>query len=57
LGWAAGVRNYADAHSRRLHALTTIMSSAVLRFAFAFVGFIAYAIVSAVLQVSASFRF
>jgi general secretion pathway protein F len=50
-------RNYADVHSRRLHALTTMMSSAVLLFAFAFVGFIAYAIVSAVLQVSASFRF
>lgn len=50
-------KNYADAHSRRLHALTTMMSSAVLLFAFAFVGFIAYAIVSAVLQVSASFRF
>jgi type II secretory pathway component PulF len=50
-------RNYATEHSRRLHALTTVMSSAVLLFAFAFVGFIAYAIVSAVLQVSASFRF
>ncbi len=49
--------NYAATHSRRLHALTTVMSSAVLLFAFAFVGFIAYAIVSAVLQVSASFRF
>jgi general secretion pathway protein F len=50
-------KNYAEVHSRRLHGLTTIMSSAVLLFAFAFVGFIAYAIVSAVLQVSASFRF
>ena len=50
-------RNYADAHTRRLEGLTTIISSAVLLFAFAFVGFIAYAIVSAVLQVSASFRF
>jgi len=50
-------RNYAAAHSRRLHGLTTIISSAVLLFAFAFVGFIAYAIVSAVLQVSASFKF
>ncbi|MSU45859.1 MAG: type II secretion system F family protein [Lacunisphaera sp.] len=50
-------RNYAAVHARRLHALTTVISSAVLLFAFAFVGFIAYAIVSAVLQVSASFKF
>lgn len=50
-------RNYASVQSRRLHGLTTIVSSAVLLFAFAFVGFIAYAIVSAVLQVSASFKF
>lgn len=50
-------RNYAQAHTRRLQGLTTVISSAVLLFAFAFVGFIAYAIVSAVLQVSASFRF
>ena len=50
-------RNYADAHSRRLQGLTTVISSTVLLFAFSFVGFIAYAIVSAVLAVSASFRF
>lgn len=50
-------RNYAAAQSRRLHGLTTVVSSAVLLFAFAFVGFIAYAIVAAVLQVSASFKF
>ena len=50
-------RNYADAHSRRLQGLTTVISSTVLLFAFSFVGFIAYAIVSAVLQVSASFHF
>ncbi|HYC70710.1 MAG TPA: type II secretion system F family protein [Opitutaceae bacterium] len=50
-------RNYAAAQSRRLHGLTTVISSAVLLFAFAFVGFIAYAIVSAVLQVSGSFKF
>lgn len=50
-------RNYAAAQSRRLHGLTAVVSSAVLIFAFAFVGFIAYAIVSAVLQVSASFKF
>jgi len=50
-------RNYAAQHTRRLHALTNIISTAVLLFAFSFVGFIAYAIVSAVLQVSASFKF
>lgn len=50
-------RNYAAQHTRRLHALTNVISSAVLLFAFSFVGFIAYAIVSAVLQVSASFKF
>jgi type II secretory pathway component PulF len=49
-------RNYADAHTRRLQGLTTVISSTVLLFAFSFVGFIAYAIVSAVLQVSASFH-
>ena len=50
-------RNYGEAHARRLQALTTVISSAVLLFAFSFVGFIAYAIVSAVLSVSASFKF
>ncbi len=50
-------RNYGEAHTRRLQALTTVISSTVLLFAFSFVGFIAYAIVSAVLSVSASFRF
>ena len=50
-------RNYAAQHTRRLHAMTNIISSGVLLFAFSFVGFIAYAIVSAVLQVSASFKF
>ncbi len=49
-------RNYADAHTRRLQGLTTVISSTVLLFAFSFVGFIAYAIVSAVLQVSSSFH-
>lgn len=48
--------NYADMHTRRLQGLTTVISSTVLLFAFSFVGFIAYAIVSAVLQVSASFH-
>lgn len=41
----------------RLQAFTRIMSTGVLLFAFAFVAFIAYAIVSAVFQVSASFKF
>ena len=50
-------KNYAAQHTRRLHALTNVISSAVLLFAFSFVGFIAYAIISAVLQVSASFKF
>lgn len=50
-------RNYANRHTRRLHALTGVISTAVLLFAFTFVGLIAYAIVSAVLEVSASFRF
>lgn len=49
-------RNYAEMHTRRLQGLTTVISSTVLLFAFSFVGFIAYAIVSAVLQVSASFH-
>jgi len=50
-------RNYAAGYSRRLQALTQIISSVVLLFAFTFVGFIAYAIVSAVLQVSQGFKF
>lgn len=50
-------RTYGAAQSRRLQGLTAALSSAVLLFVFAFVGFIAYAIVAAVLQVSASFRF
>lgn len=49
-------RNYADTQTRRLQGLTTVISSTVLLFAFGFVGFIAYAIVAAVLQVSASFH-
>jgi type II secretory pathway component PulF len=50
-------RHYAVTHSRRLHWLTGVISTAVLLFAFAFVAFLAYAIVSAVLQVSAGFKF
>lgn len=40
-----------------LQNFTRIVSTAVLIFAFSFVAFLAYAIVSAVFQVSASFRF
>ncbi len=50
-------RNYTSIQSRRLEAMTTIIINGVMAFAFLFVGFIAYAIVAAVLQVSASFRF
>jgi len=50
-------KNYATQHTRRLQALSSVISSGVLLFAFSFVGFIAYAIVSAVLQVSQSFKF
>jgi len=50
-------KNYATRHTRRLHALTSVISTTVLLFAFSFVGLIAYAIVSAVLEVSASFKF
>ncbi|RXK55086.1 type II secretion system F family protein [Oleiharenicola lentus] len=50
-------KNYAARHTRRLQALTSVISTAVLLFAFTFVGLIAYAIVSAVLEVSASFKF
>lgn len=50
-------RSYASRHTRRLQALTSVISTLVLLFAFSFVGLIAYAIVSAVLEVSASFKF
>ena len=50
-------RNYAKQHTRRLQALTSVISSTVLMFAFTFVGFIAYAIVTAVLSVSESLKF
>jgi len=50
-------RNYATRHTRRLHSLTAVISTTVLLLAFSFVGLIAYAIVSAVLEVSSSFKF
>ena len=49
-------KNYSSMQSRRLDAMTTVIISGVMTFAFLFVGFIAYAIVVAVLQVSASFH-
>jgi type II secretory pathway component PulF len=42
--------------SRRLQVFTNVISSAVLLFAFSFVAYIAYAIVSAVFALSASFK-
>jgi type II secretory pathway component PulF len=50
-------RDCHDELTHRLRATTQIISTGVLLFAFGFVGFIAYAIVSAVFQVSASFKF
>jgi len=50
-------RTYQQELARQLQAFTTLVSSAVLLFAFSFVAFIAYAIVSAVFSVSASFKF
>lgn len=49
-------RTFQESVARQVQSLTTIISSGVLIFAFSFVAFIAYAIVSAVFQVSASFK-
>ncbi len=49
-------KKYQKQISRQLHNLTGILSSAVLLAVFSFVGFIAFAIVSAVFQMSASFK-
>jgi type II secretory pathway component PulF len=49
--------SYQDELARQVKLLTQMVSTAVLLFAFSFVAFIAYAIVSAVFQVSASFKF
>lgn len=43
--------------TRQLHLFTRVLSSAVLLGVFAFVGFLAFAIVSAVFNLSASFKF
>ena len=50
-------RHYASLHTQRLEHSVGIIANGVLLFAFAFVGFLAYAIVAAVLRVSASFHF
>jgi type II secretory pathway component PulF len=50
-------RTYQRELSRRLQAFTAIVSTGVLLFAFAFVGFLGYAIFSAVFSLSASFKF
>ena len=49
-------RTYQQIISNRLNAFTRIIASTVLMGVFIFVGFIAFAIVSAVFQVSASFK-
>lgn len=50
-------RHYAEQHTQRLQHFVGLTANAVLLAAFAFVGFLAYAIVSAVLRVSSSFQF
>jgi general secretion pathway protein F len=50
-------RHYSSRHTQRLEHAVGIIANGVLLFAFAFVGFLAYAIVAAVLRVSASFHF
>lgn len=50
-------RTYRQELAAQLQAFSTIVSSGVLLFAFSFVAFIAYAIIAAVFQVSASFKF
>lgn len=49
--------SYQEDLRRQIRVFTQVISSGVLLFAFTFVAFIAYAIVSAVFQVSASFKF
>lgn len=50
-------RHYSQRHARRLESFIGITANGVLMAAFAFVGFLAFAIVSAVLKVSSSFQF
>ena len=50
-------RTYQKDLSRRLQLFTSVVSTGVLLFAFGFVGFLGYAIFSAVFSLSASFKF
>jgi type II secretory pathway component PulF len=50
-------RTYQKELSRSLQVFTTVVSTGVLLFAFSFVGFLGYAIFSAVFSLSASFKF
>ena len=50
-------RTYQKDLSRRLQVFTSVVSTGVLLFAFVFVGFLCYAIFSAVWSLSASFKF
>jgi type II secretory pathway component PulF len=50
-------RTYQKDLSRRLQVFTSVVSTGVLLFAFSFVGFLGYAIFSAVFSLSASFKF
>lgn len=50
-------RHYSQRHTQRLERFIGITANGVLLAAFAFVGFLAFAIVSAVLKVSSSFQF
>jgi general secretion pathway protein F len=56
-GLRAIAQDYQAGVSRWLQSFTRIVSTVVLVFAFSFVAFLAYAIVTAVLQVSSSFKF
>jgi len=49
-------KSYQKQISRQLNLFTKVIASSVLAAVFIFVGFIAFAIVSAVFQVSASFK-
>jgi type II secretory pathway component PulF len=50
-------RTYQKELSRSIQVFTTVVSTGVLLFAFTFVGFLGYAIFSAVFSLSASFKF
>ena len=50
-------RTYQKDLSRRLQIFTSVISTGVMLFAFSFVGFLGYAIFSAVFSLSASFKF